>query len=477
MNVKKWILFALLFSFSISPVHADNFLTVSDIHFDPFSSCENKAPCPVIDALNQAPPNQWAEILTASELPQPQYKLDTNYLLLQSTFSELSKVSETEKLDFVIVLGDLLAHSFKKHYLTYSSDKKDASYTNFVNKTMQFLTNELAKTFPNTDVYMAVGNNDSYNNNYVVEPKGKFFKDMSLMWSSLIKDKANLSVMQQSFPTGGYYAVNLGLQPNLRLIVLNTVLFSQKAKGHEIPTAAVKQLDWLQQELELVKKNQQKALLAFHIPAGVDVYHTVLNNPFRLGFAWQPLYFQNVQTTAYPSKFEVPLSIVAFWHRGYNLRFQFLLSEFASSIMAILPGHTHMDWFQILSFNQSEPVIISSTPGISPVFGNNPAFKVYQYSDNPQALINFTTYSYSLKDKKLWEQEYNFNQIYQSTCPDCQIVEGMKKIQPIGLLATAYVQYYSVGTDSQPITKFWLPFYWCNIHAINEWDYNRCLGK
>jgi sphingomyelin phosphodiesterase acid-like 3 len=425
-------------------VFATNFLSIADLHFNPFASCDAVIPCPLIEKLRVTPAEQWKELLATADTQPPQFKQDTNYSLLKSALGELRNVAETENPRFALVLGDFLAHGFKEKYLKYANDKTPEAYQAFVKKTMEFLTSEIQLTFPKLDVYAAVGNNDSYQDNYATVPRGAFFKDMANIWSELIRDRDSKVAMQQAFPQGGYYAVDVSKEENIRLIVLNSVLFSPITPGPDIKAAAQQELEWLHNELVSVNAKHQKAIIALHISVGADVFKALKKPPFTLVELWQPEFTQ---------------------------RFQAELQQYSADIMAVLPAHFHMDWFQMLAHD----VPISGTPAISPIYGNNPSFKLYSYSKQSRQLKNFKTYFYSLNTTQQWSVEYDFNAIYQPHCQHCQISDGMKLIKPVGDLTDRYKFYFSVETNSQPITTQWLPYYWCAIRGISAADYETCI--
>lgn len=426
-----------------------HFLTLSDIHFDPFIACHETTPCPVIQKLREAQSNEWPMILAKYDTEFPRYRQDSNYHLLRSSLIAAKRASQKENIQFVIVLGDFLGHDYRRLYKKYAGDKSRAGYESFVKKTMTFLTRELALAFPSIDVYAVVGNNDSYRADYYSSPNGQFFADIANLWSGLIKEKANRTAMQREFPIGGYYAIDIPHQPNLRLIVLNTVLFSSKAKGKEINQAANKELNWLHQQLELAKTKNQKVFIAMHIPAGIDVYATLQFRLFRL---------------------------IELWETEYTKRFEAELKQFAPQLAGIFAGHLHSDWFQILTLSNANKIPVTGTPAISPLFGNNPGFKIYTYSPESEQLENYETYYYPMNPNKSWGVEYTFNRIYQANCKQCQIINGMTALRPENNFVDYYKHFYSVGTNSQPIVTRWNPYYWCATRGINADEYKRCVG-
>ena len=396
-----------------------NFLTLADIHFDPFIACYNKpAPCVLIQKLRQAPASQWPAIFTNDDKSIQQYRLDTNYYLLNSTLKAAKEKSQAMNVQFVLVLGDFLAHDNRHFYIQFTRDRSRAGYAAFVKKTMEFLRNELAAAFPNIDVYIVVGNNDSYRYDYMIEPYGAFFRDMGQIFSSLIKNKNNRQSMLLSFPIAGYYGVDLANPPGVRLLGLNSVLFSDKARGNHLSQVATKELDWLQQQLVAAKAKHQKVFIAMHIPAGVDIYGSLKYRLLRLIELWKPDYIQ---------------------------RFEEELQAFSPQMSAIFSGHLHIDWLQMLTLNNANSIPIAGTPSVSPIFGNNPGFKVYTYNVDTEQLDDYETFYYSLSASPAWSAKRATESFYQSDCQNCRLLTGLHLMEYLDKSMQAIVTYRNSG--------------------------------
>lgn len=455
--LKRFIMISLFFfAIFFSPLHfaSENkssnihFLTLADIHFDPFYTCQNTVPCPIIEKLRQAPAEQWSALLTKYDALGPQYKQDANYPLLQSMLQAAKKTANNKNAQFILILGDFLSHDYRDFYKKYANDPTMDSYQNFVRKTFSFLNQEIAKTFPNKDIYAVVGNNDSYQDDYVSNPNGQFFRDLSSMWGAFIKNKDNRQRMEKSFIDAGYYAVIP--QPELRLIVLNTNLFSAKAKGRNIDQSAQEQLKWLHEQLQTAKEKNQKVMIAMHIPMGIDIYSSL-----KIKF----------------------LSLIEFWQPQYKSQFESELKQFSTEVIGLFAGHIHADWFQILKLDGIHVIPVIGTPSVSPIFGNNPGFKLFTYSTSSKQLENFVTYYYPLTQQNGWYKEYDFSMIYQSNCRQCPILQGMDLLKRDGILSQYYKHFYAVSTEAQPITSNWDPYYWCAIRAVDADPYGKCLAE
>lgn len=125
---------------------------------------------------------------------------------------------------------------------------------------------------------------------------------------------------------------------------------------------------------------------------------------------------------------------------------------------------------------------ISVTPSISPIFGNNAAYKIYQYDPSDFAPLDYSTYYLDLATPAktgMWQKEYEFNAIYpQSGGSDLQtnIVKLLNGAQlKTAPLMDSYIQYYTVGhKNAQPIWQHFMPYYWCAMSTTTNIDYQVC---
>ncbi|WP_162920442.1 metallophosphoesterase [Candidatus Fukatsuia symbiotica] len=430
----------------VYPEKTVTFITISDLHFNPFYNCDIKNDtCLIIDKLQAAPTSQWKEILERYEQSKQIYNKDTNYFLFHSVLGTLKKRADDTHAQFVLLLGDVLAHDYNKNYIKYTGDTSSIGIQNFVNKTMQFITNELKNRLSSIDVYTVVGNNDTYSDHYTSE--AVFYKNIAKIWSQSIKDEKNRIKMENDFSKGGYYSLELSKQKKLRLIVLNTNFFSTLGKGLDIE--AKEELNWLHNELSSVHKKNQKAIIALHIPVGIDAYQSVIQS-----------------------------DVVSLWDPQNTQQFLSQLEYYSNEIIAIFSGHLHTDFFEIIKFNgRTKNIFLTGTPAVSPLFSNNPGFKLYRYSRNTLELQGYSTYYYPLDSiRPEWKLAYDSNKNYKLACRSCNLMKAMDKIKPSGELADSYQKFYMLRKDLQPITKEnkWVPYY-CAIRNLTAETYQVCL--
>src|SRR4029077_9853197 len=146
---KAGVLLVALFAVA-SPAFAEKFLSVSDIHFDPFADPA------LVAKLEAADVSQWDAILASSTVTAfSTYGSDVNDPLLRSAIGEMK--ARIPSPAFVMISGDFLAHKFDSTYQQYATDKSHAAYTAFVTKTIAYVALLLRKAFPGVRIYPTLG--------------------------------------------------------------------------------------------------------------------------------------------------------------------------------------------------------------------------------------------------------------------------------------------------------------------------------
>jgi len=109
-------------------------------------------------------------------------------------------------------------------------------------------------------IYCSIGNNDSFNGNYYVDPNVLFYTFLSNHlykdnWYSCLQNNKNKNKFRKRFPKCGYYEIRLPKHHKNKLIVLNTTLLSASAttKDEDLKKAqdieVRKQFKWLRNKL------------------------------------------------------------------------------------------------------------------------------------------------------------------------------------------------------------------------------------
>ena len=429
-----------------------NIALITDVHFNPFYDQT------LFDQLKAADASQWQAIFAGSKIKgigsYGDFKEETDYNLLISALENMAAVSG--KPDFVIFSGDFLAHIFHDRYAD-CNNKSSEGLDAFIDKTVTFFAILFEKYFPGVPVYLSLGNNDCYNGDYMIAPEGDFLKNTAVIFSQhLLKNPANKASFIATYPIGGYYAIVPPKSPNSRIISLNTIFFSPKHKSDFTEyNPAEKQLDWFESQLKSAKAKKEKIWLLLHIPPGAAVYATLKKK-----------------------------SYISDWVPTYIDRFTRLLTEYSSIIKASFAGHTHMDDFRLL-LGQGKPEqargFICISPGVSMLFGNNPAFKTFTYNPQTFSLMDHEIYYVNLHEMPegwtgpvKWEKEYGFSQTYgQSSINPGTLQTVYFAIRDNPVIRAHYMNYYDVNHRKAVTESNWKS-YWCGIAQWTEQEFQDC---
>ena len=397
---------------------SSQFFWVSDIHFNPFADPA------LVDKLVGAPPSDWSRILNESSLSNfSKFGEDTNWQLFRSALRAMQ--STVPDPAFTLVTGDLLAHHFREQFDANATVHDDASYLEFVRKTVEFEALELHRVSPKATI-IALGNNDADCGDYLIQSDGRFLRDTGPMVARLAGASYE-SAFSKPWNAFGSFSVAHPVLPRHRVIVLDTSFLSYRHEpgcgGNAVDTGN-EMLSWLADELAAAKQHHEKVWLVYHIPPGIDSYATLRHK---------------TAGTAAPA--------VTFWRSSYAATFEPLLRQDHSTVEASFAGHTHLDDFRLIDIKSRFRSVVIMTPGLSPNIGQNPAFRVVTIDKGK--LKNQSTYyltnlaSAGPQLQADWKLEYDFDQAW-----------GMHNLN-----AASYHKLWRLISQSSEAQNRWMSFY------------------
>ena len=133
----------------------------------------------------------------------------------------------------------------------------------------------------------------------------------------------------------------------------------------------------------------------FHIPPGIDGYGSVHNHESSCA-----------------------ANIVPMWVPEWTVKFDSLLLNYQGTIAASFAGHTHTDDFRVIRDGSDAKAFVLIDPPISPVYDQNPAFRVFDVSGSEVRdqttyyLTNLTTAG--AKQRGKWKKEYTFSREWKT---------------------------------------------------------------
>ena len=423
----------------------------SDVHFQPYinpllpNATLNTKTVPanqlLVAQLDAADPSERPAIFegalnVTNSVPSP-VGADTNYALFTLALASIKQNLGTSPA--VLFTGDFLGHGLNQLYLVYFPNKKPADAALFVDKTLTFVLQQIRAAVGTIPVYFALGNCDSYTN---YGPDSTFLaSNAQQLYTLALNGSGNQADVISTIKNGGYYSVEpAGM--NLMIIALNTFALSP---GNTVEQAMIPdQFAWFGAQLAEASTAGKKVWLLMHAPPGA--VESATGEPAN----------DNGQITA----------ATMMWAENYQEQFLGIIEQYPGVIAMSLAGHTHMDEFRLMS----PGIALAITAGISPYFGNYPAYKIFTLDSVSLAPADYSAVNCNLATSAAFGNYYTFSQAYELEGP---LATSLPELFSTLLASNAAkMQYqgafYSGNNALNPITGTNWPVYWCGIGYMDE---------
>ena len=444
-------------------------LMVSDIHFEPFWDPGK------LQQLAAAPVSGWKAILAApaSADRETQFRAledtchvrgdDTSYPLFASALGAIGKDAAGSR--FVTVSGDLIAHAFTCKFGAEFPKAAPGDYRAFVEKTIDFVVDELRGALPGVPVFVALGNNDSDCGDYMLDAKSEFLSDTGAEVTKGFPAQERKGALE-SFAAGGYYSVALPAPvEHARLLVLNDLFMSSRYEtcaGKDSTTEADAQLAWLRQQMADAQSKHEKVWVMGHIPPGVDVHASALKPGDVCGKKGPKMFLASEKIAEE-------------------------LVEFSDVVELAVFAHTHMDEVRVLKAENGKDaaaergVAVKMVGSISPINGNAPSFTIARVDPASAALVDyrvFTAWNATGVDTT-WKEEYDWGKTFHedefSAASVSKAIAGFKA-DPEGKMEMSrdYMHNFFSGNDSPLLGLVW-PQYVCGLWNDSADAFKACV--
>lgn len=445
-------------------VDEGSFLHITDVHTEPYydatspnplmKACRSYEPTDCSSALSMA---QYGAIPKVVEFKFGRLMCDGPWLLLKTAL-EAAKLVRREP-DFIVITGD-----FPAHHLLCRRTELDV---------IANVTATVAAVFPNALVVPTVGNNDFFPDyNMTVAPDGEVHDQLEELYSLWRPAGWLPAGSERTFARGGFYNVTSPRSSRLRLLALNSLLWSIKRR-HGSPAVEAGcpdqagsggggpdpagQFAWLRAQLEDAHSLGQRAYLFGHIPPG--------------------------------SQKGVAPNYCAY----YLDELVSLVSQHRETVGAMIFGHHHMDQFRVMwdESNASAPAPYSAVliaPPVTSSGRNNPAFRYMVYNRESGGLLDWVGYLLSLQranyhgfsaadaPRLAWRQFYRLREAFGSADASPASLAGIyqKMIHSEALMSTYIDHAYGHYLGEEDYVG-----YLCDIRYVHYPTNSECkrLGR
>ena len=462
-----------------TPAAAYPVVAISDIHFNPLDDPS------LYPALAAAPASQWENIFKSAESvsrkPPSAWGSDTNYPALVLALAGLKQNLGASPV--VLFSGDMLGHDLPEWVCALNSSPAlpvtnppqpcvlDAAgkvaMQGFLDQAMAYVALQIRATVGKVPVIFVPGNIDTYSV-FGTGPDTTFLSDNANMYyTQLLNGSTDRASFDKTFTAlGSYSAQPLGSQ--LLIVAFNSNPFSESP--YVPPLDPYAELTWLDSQLAAAQSAGQKVWLIMHVPPGANTTATA----------------QNAAKAGTPDK-TTDAESAMMWEPQYQLEFMQILARYPGLISMGITGHTHMDEFRVLPTGD----VMFGIPGISPCFGNNPAFKTFTISKDTLMPMDYQSINYGLGVSPApaqFNSLYTFSSTYGAT-PNTSLQTSSRQLYPqltpTGAGTPDFINYYDSGNVSLiPVLNIpwnmanavnW-PLYACGISQMDVQDYVNCVN-
>jgi sphingomyelin phosphodiesterase acid-like 3 len=302
--------------------------------------------------------------------------------------------------------------------------------------THSHLTSALMADTTEFAVAETLGNNDVEPDYYLpVVANSSTLMQTSIIWNStLTPDEV------QTVRLGGYYRREIA--PGLLLISLNTVLYSIH-HAPDIPTSMIDPLEqfaWLGETLDLALQSSFKVIIIGHIAPVLDSYRRTL-----------------------------------LWQQHFVDSYLAIVETYASIIVGQLFGHVHSDEFRIIDpTSAAAPILLSGA--VTPVYDNNPSFRIVEYSQFDNTITDYCVYWLNISEPEpTWAKGYCALEYYNLKAISSQELTRLAK--DLATNDSTFEDFFWVfkAGDISPLPAFSRADWSCLLQTVTVSAYQSCM--
>lgn len=434
------------------------FWQVSDIHWDTKYSQKGDP----LDMCHLSP----KDLGDQNNGPYGNFRCDSPWKLVKSAIAAMSEIHA--KPDFIFWTGDNVPHV----------DNPEPDWTE-VHSLLKNITQQLTKKFPGVPIYPVLGNHDSSPSNNLPPKNKTLYKEYLSRndWQLLLPNTT-----WATFITGGFYSCLL--QPKLRLIALNTILWylSNPLVANLTNGDPGGHFKWLEEELNKASLNSEKVYIVGHIPPG-----------------------------AYTRGFFPETGPNFFYFPSFNKRFIHIVNTYHDVIVGQFFGHLHLDSFMLFSDNETVVNSLFLGPSVTPWYEPNkelyspvnPAIRLYKYNRTSGTILDYNEYFLNLTKANNHQDQDDVEQPHDSPSGKLDTPQGMLSWELLYTFTEAYnlsdvstsslaqlydklvssvdtfQQYFEFSTVKKvifPCNSICRQFHLCSIANVDFGYYNTCVS-
>jgi hypothetical protein len=168
------------------------------------------------------------------------------------------------------------------------------------------------------------------------------------------------------------------------------------------------------------------------------------------------------------------------WVPTWTAQFDGLLETYQDTVLASFAGHTHTDDFRLVKTAGVNQAIVLIDPAVSPVYDQNPAFRVVTFRSDGTLADQSTYYLTNLKQasskvRGRWKKEYTFTREWRMPQLDLASLGTIyTQVQSTEAARDRWLKLYNVSSSAAKVPPDTVRGLYCAIGALSVAAYEKC---
>jgi hypothetical protein len=157
-----------------------------------------------------------------------------------------------------------------------------------------------------------------------------------------------------------------------------------------------------------------------------------------------------------------------------------LLQRYQDTVIASFAGHTHADDFRVIGAADGNRLFVLIDPAVSPVYNQNPAFRVVTF-DPDGTLADQSTYYLTNLDKAtstvagVWAKEYTFTEQWKARRLDAASLATLyNQIKNDAQVRDQWFKFYNVSSPKLTVPDEMTRGLYCAAEGLDPASYKTC---
>jgi sphingomyelin phosphodiesterase acid-like 3 len=174
-------------------------------------------------------------------------------------------------------------------------------------------------------------------------------------------------------------------------------------------------------------------------------------------------------------------AILPMWKPFWTDLFDRLIAQYPGTVHAIFAGHDHNDDLRIIDAGKPNQQFVLIDPPVSPIYGQNPSFRLVTFGANGSLVDQTTWYLTNLASARgiepgIWKPEYTFTEEWHSPRLDVASLDNVyQQVRKDDDASKRWMTLLDVSSTYRPMPADGPRAMECAITALDPVSYKACF--